>query len=128
MKSAFLLAENVNLFSDTREVLVQSGWSSSRDGDVIQTRDSQDRLVTLFGTVEPEFAWEYTEGPFVFESEAAPSDMTLVTACVIECRSEELFAATTAQIAAALPYPTWVLDGDGVIWDATAVDPARIQL
>lgn len=41
--------------------------------------------------------------------------MATIHACVIECRFEDLFATTTARIAAALPCPTWVLDGNGVI-------------
>lgn len=129
MKSAFLLAENENLFPDVRDFLVADGWNSSPEyGGVVQAFDPQGRLLTIFGTVEPEFAWEYQEGPFTVESLAPPAEMERVTACVIECRFEDLFAATTARLAAALPYPTWVLDSNGAIWDAEAVDPERIRL
>jgi hypothetical protein len=129
MKSAFLLAENESLFADARDVLVRDGAAyADGDGGTVQGRDPLGRLLTMFGDDPPGFEWEYREGPFTFERATPPSDMATIHACVIECRFEDLFAATTARIAAALPYPVWVLDSNGTIWDAASVDPERVRL
>ncbi len=55
-------------------------------------------------------------------------DMLSLTACAIECRWEDLFCAEVKALANALHLPSWVLDGDGVLWPADAVDPARVRL
>jgi hypothetical protein len=54
--------------------------------------------------------------------------MTTVTACVIECRWEDLFAWAVGAIASRLSQPCWVLDGNGVLWAADSIDLDRLQL
>lgn len=129
MKSAFLLAESASLFDDARDVLVREGADYTPDhGGLAQAWDPQGRLLNMFGTYPPESEWEYREGPFDLETAAPPADMDRVTACYVECRFEDLFVATVARIAAAVPHATWVLDSNGTMWDAASVDPARVRL
>lgn len=129
MKGAFLLSESQSLFSDACAALVRRGATYAEgDGGVAQYRDAEGRLFTLFGTVDPEFDWEFREGPFSLAGQAVMPDMSTVTACSVECRWEELFAVVVKAIASELTTPAWVLDGDGVLWLASEVDPKRIRL
>jgi hypothetical protein len=54
--------------------------------------------------------------------------MTSVTACIAECRWEDLFVSVVRRIAVELAVSVWVLDSDGVLWRASDVDPDRIRL
>jgi len=51
-----------------------------------------------------------------------------VTACPFEFRRPDLAARLVREIAKAGGSPTWVLDGDGVVWDARDVDPSKMRL
>jgi hypothetical protein len=72
--------------------------------------------------------WEVREGPFMPAQGVQPPDMQLVIACPFECRWPDLVAVVADTVARTAEAPTWVLDGDGVIWDAEAVDPLRVRL
>jgi len=57
-----------------------------------------------------------------------PPEMDQVIACPFECRWSDLTASLADTIARTAEAPTWVLDGDGVIWDAEAVDSDKVRL
>jgi hypothetical protein len=113
-----------------------TGTSSATDAAVasvaettgtVQYTDARGRLFTVESDAGPEF--DYRQGPFTAAdpSQALP-DMATVTAVDVECRWEDLFARLCARIATLSPDPIWVLDDDGVIWPAAAVDPDRVRL
>ena len=54
-------------------------------------------------------------------------DRATVEVFAVECRSEPMFAEVVRRIGHAVP-GTWVIDGDGVLWDSTRVDPANVRL
>ena len=62
---------------------------------------------------------------------ASPSNLPLVGASVevyaVECRWEPMFTELVRQVGQAVP-GTWVIDGDGVVWDPTMVDAATVRL
>jgi hypothetical protein len=128
VKGAFLLSEDRQLFAELCDVLVRIGAEYTADDDVLQLRDDRGRLLTVIGRVEPEFEWEFRQGPFTLEGNAWLPDMSSVTACIVECRWEDLFASVVARIASELEAMLWVLDSNGHLWLASEVDPARISL
>ena len=56
-----------------------------------------------------------------------PADRRL-TSYLVECRWEEQFVRTVRALAALTGEGVWVIDGDGVVWDAAAVDAAAVRL
>jgi hypothetical protein len=102
--------------------------AESDSGRMVQFTDDSGRLFTLFERVPEGTDWEVREGPFMAAPGAQPPDMQLVTACPFECRWPDLVALIADSIDNATEAPTWVLDGDGVIWNADSVDPVTVQL
>ena len=127
MKGAFLLSENSKLFEGVREILDRAGAHSSSDR-VVQLDDGQDHLLTVFGEMDPAYDWEWREGDIEMFDGSEPPQLANMTACAVECRWENLFANTMAAIGAGLSTQAWVLDGDGVLWPASGVDPASVRL
>ena len=127
MKSAFLLSEDAELVDKVSKVLGRHGAPISSD-KVIQLSDERGRLLTIFGELDPAFDWEWRDGPIVMFDGSPTPPVASMTACVVECRWEDLFASTMAVIAAGVAENLWVLDGDGVLWPAQAVDPGRVRL
>jgi hypothetical protein len=126
MKSALLLSPRVDLFRLVANVLIVHGAEYVEgDGGVVQLTDSQGRLLTVFGDSDTD-VWNYRDGPF-----AGPDgelvDTSSMSACVIECRWQDLFVGIAQYLAGQIPEPTWVLDGNDVIWPSGDVDPARVQ-
>ncbi|ALX04308.1 hypothetical protein [Aeromicrobium erythreum] len=130
MKGGFLLAFDPDLFEQPASVLVASGGERSRgDTDrVVQIPAPNGRFFTLFADLPPETVWEVREGPFEVREGAMAPDMSLVHACPFECADEVFVSDIVARIAEAADGARWVLDGDGALWDAEAVDPTRLRL
>lgn len=129
MKSAFLISEGPGLFVEIRDALMRTGSASlNDDGYFVQFNDGQGRLLSVVGHDTPETEWEFRDGPFVLRNNASLPDMQSISACLVECRWEDLFASVAARLAGELQRPLWALDSDGSLWPATAVDPDRIIL
>jgi hypothetical protein len=131
MRGGFLIAVDRGLFVRSARALVALGapQPSGIDRDqVVQFSDPVGRLFTLFERVPEGTEWEVRDGPFVAGPGVNPPDMEFVYACPFECRWPDLVADLTKAIAYTTEAPTWVLDGDGVIWDAEAVDSQRVRL
>lgn len=127
MKGAYLVAHQPDLFQIVSRVLVDRGAVSDPAGGITQYTDPRGRLFTAEADPGPEF--DYRDPPFIAAAAGQPQpDMSTVTAISVDCRWEDLFVQLCADIAAAAPGPVWVLDGDGVIWPAAAVDPRRLRL
>lgn len=56
-----------------------------------------------------------------------PVDQPL-TSYLVECRWEGQFVRTVRELAALTGEGVWVIDGDGVVWDAAVVDAAAVRL
>jgi hypothetical protein len=125
MKSAFLIAFSDNLFEDVGAFLHAEG-AFYDPGRVAQFRDQNHRFFTVFPWVGPES--EVRIGPFVSADGSPIPDMSSISACIIECRWEDLFVTYVARIARALGQRAWILDSECVIWPAEAVDPERVRL
>jgi hypothetical protein len=129
MKGAFLLSEDPNLFEHVANLLRARGAAySSEDGGVVQMSDEGGRLLTVFGEVPEETAWEYRSDPDEVAPGVAVPDLERVTACAVECRDETWFVAVMAALARELEQPSWVLDGDGMLWGAGQIDVNRLRL
>jgi hypothetical protein len=61
-------------------------------------------------------------------SGADQPDLQTVSACYVECRWEDLFTDVVSRMSAKLDFPLWVLDSDGNVWSADAIDPDRLVL
>ncbi|MDR6120083.1 hypothetical protein QE370_003267 [Aeromicrobium sp. SORGH_AS981] len=130
MKGAFLLALDPGLFEQAASVLVALGGERS-PGDidrVVQMPAPAGRFFTLFADLPPETVWEVREGPFEILDGVVAPDMSLVHACPFECADEVFASDIVARIAEATDSVRWILDGDGVLWDAATVDPAGLRL
>ncbi|MFI5707517.1 hypothetical protein [Kribbella sp. NPDC051620] len=127
MKGAFLMSEDVDLFDRVSEVLRDRGAVTSPD-KVTQLTDHEGRLLTIYGDLDPDLDWEWRGGNIVMVDGSAPPPLSAMTACLVECRWEDLFALTMATIGVELAATAWVLDGDGVLWPAQEVDPESVTL
>lgn len=126
MKSAYLVSLADSFEDDVWRAAASLG-ADVRD-HVAQARDEQDRLVTVFGDLGPSGAWDWQEGPFTYRGTGTAPDLSTAAAVSVECRWEDLFASWVARLASHLPDPAWVVDGDGNVWPADAVDPAEVRL
>lgn len=127
MKGAFLVSEEPNLADLVLAALRAAGAEVTLDG-VAQLHDQQSRLFTVFAHPDPDSDWEWRQGPARPAREGPRPDLEMSSACWIECRWEQTFTAQVRALALALPAASWVLDGDGVLWPAEDVDPARVRL
>lgn len=131
MSGGFLIALDSGLYPRVAAALVELGGTTAIDnlgGEVVQLADEEERLFTLYERVPEGTEWEFRAGPFTVARGVHPPDMLRVTACPFECRWPDMVARLAYVAARAAEAPTWVLDGDGVIWDAQAVDAAEVQL
>jgi hypothetical protein len=128
MKGGFLVAYDASLFDRIATVVLNlGGVSSDTDGGFAQVADADERLFTAYGP-SPVAEWEYREGPFYPAAGVQMPDMQEITACAFECRWEDLVVRISDLIARTSEAPTWLLDGNSVIWSAEAVDPTRVVL
>ena len=124
MKGAHVVSADPAFWPSTTRLLSDLG-AAVADG-MIQFRDPDGRLFTMFRA--PEQTAEALAGPLV----AGPGldrlpDLANVEVYAVECRWEPMFAEVVQLVGQAVP-GTWVIDGDGVIWDSTMVDPATVRL
>ena len=130
MRGGFLIATDRGLFDRAASAIVALGGTQARDADggVVQLSNPEGRLFTLYERVFQGSEWEVGEGTCTPASGVQIPDMNFVTACPFECRWPELVARLADTVARTAEAPTWVLDGDGVVWNAEAVDPLKVQL
>jgi hypothetical protein len=131
MKGGFLIALNDELYARAAGKLVELGGLVAEDdggGVVVQLVDDLGRRFMLYERVPDGTEWEVTEGSFKVAPDVTAPDMRGVTACPFECRWPEMVASLAGAIARAAGVLTWVLDGDGVIWNAESVDPSNVKL
>jgi hypothetical protein len=127
MKSAILVSADPDLFAHLRDALVAQGAETDEPRQHVRLGDANGRSLLAYRHDE-EFAWEYRDGPHRLGSGIAIPDMSAMTGVHIECRWEDLLAATVHGLAMQLKHPCWLVDNDGVVWEATAIDPLRLSL
>lgn len=128
MKSALLVSYRADLFDVVSHVLRKLSPDVAEAVNYARMVDTDGRILTVFGAPhEHTYSSLREEENTPREGVTAP-DMDLVRVCVIECRWEDLFANVVREVAHAVREPCWVVDGDGVIWDAANVDPTLIRL
>lgn len=125
MKGAYLLSGTPDLADVVLAAMRVAGAQVTPDG-VAQRHDEQGRLFTVFAHPVPEPEWR--SDPMTPAEQGPRPDLEGLTAVWIECRWDDLFVAEVRALALALPTASWVLDGDGVLWPAGSVDPARVRL
>jgi hypothetical protein len=131
MSGGFLIALDSDLYRRAAAAIVELGGVAATDvlgGAVVQLTDDKGRLFTLYETVPPGTEWEVREGPFVAGRGVHPPDMERVTACPFECRWPDMVARLAVVAARTAETPTWLLDSDGVVWNAESVDPNEVHL
>ena len=124
MKSAYVVSADPGFWTSATGLL--GGLGAIVTNDTIQLRAPDGRLFTIFRA--PDQAAEALAEPVV----AGPGldrlpDLANVEVYAVECRWEPMFAEVLHAIGQAVP-GTWVVDGSGVVWDSTRVDPAKVQL
>lgn len=128
MKGAFLISTDPELFQQVNEILVAKGGSSAPDR-VVQVSNEDGSLFTVYGDLGDEFAVDLAEGVDETRGEFdSIPELSVRTSCWIECRSGESFVEWVTAIAEARSTPTWVLDGDGVLWTVESLKPAEVRL
>ncbi|OLF11482.1 hypothetical protein BLA60_10950 [Actinophytocola xinjiangensis] len=133
MKSAILVSRDVGVFDKVREFLLVEGGTASTDSlakdAVVQVADGQGRLFTVFANNDGTFDLGGFDESYKPSGDfGVPDDLEDMTVCYIECRWEDLFANMVCRLSGLLSQPAWVVDGDGIVWPATGVDPKRIRL
>lgn len=126
MRGAFIVSEGTGLYAQVERILVESGARASSDG-VVQVDDGQS-LFTVFGDVGIGISEVRMGATAVRSGDLTPPDMGVVDACWAECRSEQVFVRWIRVIAERRANPTWVLDGDGVLWEAAVINAETITL
>ncbi|XBB67862.1 hypothetical protein ABFU82_00730 [Nocardioides sp. WV_118_6] len=121
MKGGFFVAGDAGLYQRAEAVLLGLGAVKAQDSDgaVVQLADPEGRLLTLFERAPAGTEWEYDI--------ALPGGPTVV-ACPFECRWVDLVVRIAGRVADRSALPTWVLDGDGALWEAGRIDPRAIVL
>lgn len=128
MKSAFLLSNDGGLDSLVRSLLVAQGAHATPDSVQLSQEGPGRGSFVYYGRVKPEVEWEFRDPPWEAADGVALPDMATVDGYYVECRWEEQVAEVARALAEASPSPLWVMDSNGVVWDAAGVDPARIHL
>lgn len=128
MKSALLVSYRADLFETAVAALRRVALEVAEAKDYAQVTHSGGRLLTIFGAPHEETLRSLREEENTPREGVASPDMDKVRVCVIECRWEDLFAGAVREVADAVGEPCWVVDGDGVIWDAANVDPSLVRL
>lgn len=128
MKGAFLVSSDGQLFETVRRVLLARGGKISADGEHAQLRTETGVLLTAYG-VSPALEWEFKSGELSAAAGTPLPEVNDMTGVAIETRSESLFATLAKAISdASASGDVWVVDGDGVVWPASEVDPSRVRL
>jgi hypothetical protein len=131
MSGGFLLGLDGGLYDHVAAMLIKLGAVAAVDdleGRVVQLTDEAGRLFTLYERVPIGTEWEVRGGPVAPAAGVRVPDLHRVTACPFECRWPDLVARLAEMAAAVSESPIWVLDGDGVVWGADAVDPLTVRL
>lgn len=121
MRSAYLVSLAPTFEDDVWRAATELG-ALVRDR-VAQVHDEQDRLLTVFGGLDEKHARDSRDDLVASPVLADVPQLDASAAVAVECRSAELFASWVGRLAALLPEAAWVVDGDGVVWPADAVDP-----
>lgn len=126
MRSAYLVSLSESFEHDV--LRAAAGLGADVRGDVAQLRDGREGLVTVFGGLGVDGASDWREHLTPAPGSGPLPDLSTAVAVSVECRWEDLFAAFVGRLAGLLPYPAWVVDGNGVVWPAERVDPGGVQL
>jgi hypothetical protein len=126
VRSAYLVSLSESFEEDVLQAAARLGADVRED--VAQFRDDQDRLVTIFGGLGQDGASDWREDLSAAPGSGPCPDLGTAVAVAIECRWQNLFASFVGRLAGLLPDPSWVVDGDGVVWPATRVDPSSVRL
>ncbi|WP_418062384.1 hypothetical protein [Pimelobacter simplex] len=126
----FLVARDDGLYTRTRSVLLDLGAEIYGDahGAMVQLTDPEGRLFTAFERAPAGTEGEFNVGPFWAAPGVTLPEMSKVVACPFECRWVDLVVRIADLVARSSERPTWLLDGDGVVWDAEHVDPGAVSL
>ena len=128
MRGGFFISLDEDLYQQLVTTLVQlGGWADPAD-QVAQLTDTEGRLFTLDDTKPGQAEWEYREGPFMAGPGVQIPDMQRITACLFSCRWTDMVVQLAQIMASRTRGTLWLLDGDGVVWDAAAVDPVAVRL
>ena len=131
MGGGFVIAIDGGLYRRAAVALVALGGVRAVDdlvGGMVQVADKAGRLFTLYERVPEGTDWEVRDGDFTAALGVQLPDMHRVMACPFECRWPDLVTLCADRIGRTAEVPTWILDGDGVVWNADNVDPNGITL
>lgn len=85
MKSVFLVSQDHDLYRQVEDVVVGEGATASSD-KVVQLRDDEDRLLTVYGNLNAPDYDDVRQPAEGFRGAGEAPDLLTVTACVVECR------------------------------------------
>jgi hypothetical protein len=125
MKGAYLLSNGRRFFDEAEAAFQYLG--ATIDPEVMQLRDDQGRLFTVFNDVD-DLTYQWRQGRVRFVDDGPLPDVSTAKALWIECRWNDLFASVLKQVAEKLSAPAWVLDNNYVLWPAAQIDPTRLEL
>lgn len=128
MKSALLVSYRVDLLKVIADVLGTLSTDVSEAEGYVRMVDGEGRILTVFGMPQEETLRSLREDENTLRGGVTAPDLGRLCGCSIECRWEDLFASVVREVARAAGETCWVVDGDGVIWDAAHVDPNLVRL
>ena len=131
MKGAYVVSPDPDLVDGVaRAAAAHPGWAGCElgwfEGDQVMLRDlTTGGLFLMYVSPVP---FDADGVPVVLRSGTElPIDRPL-TSYLVDCRWEEQFVRTVREVAGLARDGAWVIDGNGVAWDAANVDPERVQL
>lgn len=127
----YIVAYSNGLYGRAATKLLKLGGiqaTAALGGAVVQLADSTGRLFTLYERVAPGTDWDLFNEPLTATHGVHLPDPTRMVVCPFDCRWPDLLTQVAALIARTTEDPVWVIDGDGIVWDAEAVDPMRVRL
>lgn len=128
MRGGFFIGLDTDLYQQLATTMAQLAGAGDPASPVAQLVDAEGRLFTLDECMPGIGEWEYREGPFTAGPSVQIPDMQSVTACMFACRWPDMVVHLAQILASRTRGPLWLLDGNGMVWDASAVDPAAVTL
>lgn len=127
MKGALIVAAEPELYGQIVAILAAQGVRVANDRTA-QLEDFGGVLFTIYGGLGPEFDSDLRSEPTAERGLSEGLDLSTASACWVECRSEAVFVRWVRVIARSRANPTWVLDGDGVLWNSDVLSEDEIVL
>ena len=129
MKGGYFVGIETDVFRAVETILIEMGGTSWSEDDKrsAQSRTKDGQLFFLYESND-DALFDIREEPVYAAPGVEAPDMSQVTACLFECRWEDLVVEIALAASKRSASTFWLVDGNGVVWDAASVDSKALFL